>query len=92
MRNSEPVFEYGYTIEQLSSEFEWLGPLHARAAFPVREEVAEGLAAVAIELCDAVENKADMPINKWALKCGYLVNKVRGLAGAPAAVSQEKGE
>lgn len=32
MRNSEPVFEYGYTIEQLSSEFEWLGPLQARAA------------------------------------------------------------
>jgi hypothetical protein len=32
MRNSEPDFAYGYTIEQLSSEFEWLGPLQARAA------------------------------------------------------------
>ena len=32
MRNSEPDFDYGYTIEQLSSEFEWLGPLQVRVA------------------------------------------------------------
>ncbi len=31
MRTTEPDFGYGYSIEQLSDDFEWLGPLHVAA-------------------------------------------------------------
>jgi hypothetical protein len=55
------------------------------------------LAKKALELCDAAENKEDLPLNKWALKTGRLVNEVRDLAeqyaAAPSAGSQqEQGE
>ena len=54
MRNSEPDFDYGYTIEQLSSEFEWLGPLQARAALSANhsEQVREGWKLVPVEPTD----------------------------------------
>ena len=33
MRTTEPDFGYGYSVEQLSDDFEWLGPLHVGAAW-----------------------------------------------------------
>lgn len=39
--NTEHRIEYGFTIDQLSPDFEWLGPLQARAALSVREAVPE---------------------------------------------------
>ena len=32
---------------------------------------------LALQLCDAVENNDDLPQIKYALRCGYLVNKLR---------------
>lgn len=36
----------------------------------------------AIALCDAVENKEDLPLHKYAMRAGRLVNEVRDLANA----------
>lgn len=49
------------------------------------EKSPEALRTAALELADAMENKADMPLHKWAVKCLFLVNRVRRAAGvAPA--------
>ena len=68
------------------------------AAMPAKDipqQVSLPLARKALELCDAVENKGDLPLNKWALKTGRLVNEVRDLAeqytAAPAAPAADAG-
>lgn len=41
---------------------------------------ADALAAhlkLAIQLADTLENRDEIPLQKWALKCGYLVNKIK---------------
>lgn len=58
------------------------------AAMPAKDipqQVSVPLASKTLELCDAVENKGDLPLNKWALKTGRLVNEVRDLAEALAS-------
>lgn len=50
----------------------------------------------AIALCDAVENKEDLPLHKYAMRAGRLVNEVRHLAaelsrqqpGSPEGLNQ----
>lgn len=95
MRNSEPDFEYGYTIEQLSSEFEWLGPLQARATLSApshSEQVREGWQLVPVEPNEAIRDAINLLCDDhsafedsdafWS----YL------LAATPSAGSQEQGE
>ena len=41
------------------------------------EQERDQLKELAMQLCDAVENNDDLPAIKYALKCGYLVNKLR---------------
>ena len=40
-------------------------------------EERDQLKDLAIELCDAVENKHNLPLTKYTLKCGRLVNQLR---------------
>jgi hypothetical protein len=41
--------------------------------------VSRELPALAIQLCDVLENKDEIPLHKWALKSAYLVGKIRAL-------------
>ncbi len=34
---------------------------------------------IALQLCDVIENKNDLPLHKWALKSAYLTTKLREL-------------
>ncbi|MNN46141.1 hypothetical protein D3C81_1605100 [compost metagenome] len=60
MNNTETDFGYGYTIAQLSSEFEWFGPL---AAAPVAQagQVPDGCApgTYAIDYLDNWDGEGD---------------------------------
>lgn len=53
-------------------------PVYAAPA-PAQGAVPEGLAELSMQLVVALENKDDLPPTKWALKCGYICNKVRAL-------------
>lgn len=58
------------------------------------------LAEKAIALCDAVENKDDLPLTKYALRAARLVNEVRHLAtdlgrtqsGSPTGLDNQQRE
>ncbi|WP_027854404.1 hypothetical protein [Marinobacterium litorale] len=45
------------------------------------------LKAMALRLCDAVENMDELPPTKYALKCGRLVNQIRQQATAEGVKS-----
>ena len=50
---------------------------HPQDCIQVIKRGRNQLQELALQLCDAVENNDDLPPIKYALKCGYLVNKVR---------------
>lgn len=90
MRNSEPVFACGYTIEQLSSEFEWLGPLQASAALSANH--SEDVRHMVPQMVDFSPVPDDFRSQANGYRAGW--NDCRAaIAAAPSAGSQkEQGE
>jgi predicted RNA-binding Zn-ribbon protein involved in translation (DUF1610 family) len=54
---------------------------YATAISPASDvvQVPRELPDFAIQLCDVLENKDEIPLHKWALKSAYLVGKIRAL-------------
>lgn len=85
---SGEVVKYGPTVMDWDDEQEPVESLitvaqHNRimaAAVPAGSIVVPvEFPSLALELCDVLENKDDISLNKWALKSAYLVGKIRAM-------------
>lgn len=77
----------GNPAEAKASRDDFAVVMQQRDHYANRVLALEGsLVKKALELCDAIENKGDLPPMKYALRAGRLVNEVRDLANATGGV------
>lgn len=65
-------------VLQYDEESPSLCDLVAVARLIIREKLEmTAHVELAHQLADAVENRDEIPLHKWAVKCGFLVNKIK---------------
>ena len=73
--NPEKGFVFAYDKEEVERLVAFL-----EAERDALADYGERLRAPAVELATTVENRDDLPLNKWALKCAHLVAQVHQAA------------
>lgn len=103
-----PALLWTYVLDVLGAPGQVVGSaesMTADAFLILTEEITQmrraqaELIKKATALCDAVENKEDLPLHKYAMRAGRLVNEVRDLAnalspqqsGSPEGLNQPAG-
>lgn len=106
-----PALLWSYVLEVLGGPNQVVGALETTAMtadtfltltgeISKTRRAAATLTEKATELCDALENKDDLPLHKYALRAGRLVSEVRHLAtdlarqqsGSPAGLDIQQQE
>lgn len=75
-RTTEADFGYGYSIDDLSDEFEWRGPLYAEQAAPVAVVMPEHTMRSVMEVTQEASQFYVPGTSNW---CGHIANRLNGV-------------